>query len=75
MKVIIKQEVKLGSGMTMNVYKYENEEQLSKFVDEDADWFTKVHIPIDEMEIYEDEATICGGDYNISYYIEEVERR
>ena len=75
MIVIIREEVKLGSGMDIHVYEYEDEYQLGKCVDEDANWFNKVHIPIDEMEVYDDEAIICGGDYSISYYVKKVERR
>ena len=79
MKVIIRDECKLGSGTTVGVYEYDpnvdDKKQLWKLIDKESDWFEKVHIPVDEQEVWEDEACICGGDYAITYYIREVNKK
>lgn len=76
MKVIIREETKLGSGTMVDVYEYNTEtrddEQLYKLIDKDEEWFNKVHIPIDEEEVWDDEACIYGSDYVITYYIRDV---
>ena len=72
MKVIVREEVELGSGNTVNVYEYNSNDDLQKLIDNDVRWFKKVHIPIEECEVDDYEAIVCGGSYSIAYYVEEV---
>ena len=79
MKIIIRDECKLGSGTEVNIYEYDSnvddKKQLWNLIDKEANWFKKVQIPIDEQEVWANEAYICGGDYTITYYIREVNKK
>ena len=77
-KVIIRHDTKLGSGTIVDVYEYDpeygDEEQLNKLIEREYEWFERVDIPVEEKEICDDEAWICGGDYTITYYIREIRK-
>ena len=78
MKVIVENHVQLGSGQSIYVYELDpnksDREQLQELIDADKEWFNSAHIEIDEYEVYDDEASIGGGDYSIGYHIKEVRR-
>lgn len=72
MKVIIRDEIKMGSGAEIDVYKFDEEksayEQLYDLAERDADWLGDP----EDTDVFDDEAYVFKGDYSIRYYIREV---
>ena len=71
MKVIAKEEIKLGSGSELYVYEYKSREQFLNMIYQDIAWMNNI---LEGNEIYEDEAHVYGGDYTFNYYIREMEK-
>lgn len=72
MKVIIRDEIKMGSGAEIDVYKFDEEksafEQLDDLVEQDVKWLGDPQ----DADVFDDEAYVFKGDYSIRYYIREV---
>ena len=69
MKVIIKEEIKLGSGSEIYLYKYKSRGQFLDMISQEADWLGNI---LEDKEVFEDEAHVYGGDYTFNYYIREM---
>ena len=70
MKVIVKEEIKLGSGCEIYVYKHKYRGQLLDMIAEDVEWLGNMY---EDKEVYDNEAHVYGGDYTFNYYIREME--
>lgn len=74
MKIIVRDEIEMGSGHWTSVYEYNEslsaKHQLEALLKNDMNWLGR----IDDFGINDKDAYICSGDYSIDYCICEVEK-